>query len=165
MKTSINISGQPVELNSSAGWLFVYREQFGHDILPDLLPLLEAALDAIINSLQGVEDTTELDTGKLLQSLDEDTIQRILISLSGLEVTTLLNIVWSLAKNADDDIDAPRKWINSFDNFPLDVITPQVFTLIVESSISSKKAKALLAKTKKKKSTSTDSSSPDSTGA
>lgn len=42
MKRTFDFEGIPVELNSSMGWFLIYREQFGHDILPDLMPAIDA---------------------------------------------------------------------------------------------------------------------------
>lgn len=137
MIKTIMIEDQPLEINSSLGWLFCYREQFGHDILPDLLPLLEAAVNAI-NDVYG-------DEADIMDKLDEDVISKIIVSLSSLEVLTVCNILWAMAKNAGEK-KTPQEWLNSFDVFPLDTITPQLFWAIVYSSASSKNLQSLINK-------------------
>ena len=139
MIKTINIEGQPVEINSSLGWLFCYREQFGHDILPDLLPLLDAALSALAEIYDGDEDIN------IFEKLDEETVNRIIVALSSLEVLTVANILWAMAKNAGET-KRPEEWLNDFDVFPLDTVVPEMVKAIVNSSLSSKNSKRLLEK-------------------
>ena len=77
-----------------------------------------------------------------------------------------INITWALAKNADDSIPEPKIWVKQFDEFPVDVVGPEVVKLIFKGMVSSKNLKRLdrIAKAvrPKKKSTSTPSRSQDS---
>lgn len=139
MKKTIMIESQPIEINSSLGWLFCYREQFGHDILPDLLPLLDAALGALAEAYDGKDEIN------VFEKLDDDSISRMIVALSTLEAVTVSNILWAMAKNAGETRE-PLEWINSFDVFPMDQIVPELFRTIVESSVSSKNSKSLLEK-------------------
>ena len=86
------------------------------------------------------------------------------IHLGGFEFTDLICITWALAKCADEDIPAPREWVAQFDTFPVDVIAPEVFSLIFKGVVSSKNLKRLedLKKRIQPSSISTQSSSPDS---
>ncbi len=130
---------QSVTLNSAAGWFLVYREQFGRDILPDIMPMIEGILTAGINALKNVEGS------KLtIEAVDNEVLMDFFINVSGLEFVTIMQIVWAMAKTADDDIDPPEKWFNQFDVFPFDLIVPKVFRLIIDSSVSAKNAKRLL---------------------
>ena len=70
MKKTILIEDQPIEINSSLGWLFCYREQFGHDILPDLLPLLDAALGALANMYEELCGEAEWQVTRSSNSLE-----------------------------------------------------------------------------------------------
>lgn len=149
MIKSIKINAnQSIELNSSMGWFLVYRETFGHDILPDIMPLLESGLTMAVNLLQGIginkDNSVDVTTGKIISTIDDNLINDLFINLSGLELTTVLQIVWAMAKNADDGLPPLREWLNQFDVFPLDVIAPKVIRLILESTASAKNAKRLL---------------------
>lgn len=143
MIKTITIGDQSVELNSSAGWLYVYKERFGHDILPDLMPVIESVLEMSVRILGNIEGD-EIDIANVIGSLDSDILSDIIINLAGAEVTTLLNIFWALAKKADKTIEGPEDFFDRFEVFPFDEIVPDVFRMIVESSISSKNAKSLL---------------------
>ena len=139
MIKKVNISkGQSIELSSSLGWLLIYREQFGRDILPDIMPLIESGLTAAIKVLQNGK------TENLIDNFDDDILTDIFINLSGIEFTTVLNIIWAMAKKANHDIDAPEDYFDQFETIPLDVIIPVVVKMIINSMVSSKNAKRLL---------------------
>ena len=150
MITRLEIEGKPVELNSSAGWLYVYRNQFGRDILPDIMPMIESLLTLAIDFMKHSEDG-EITFEKLIEFADDDKLDDIYARLSGMETVTLLGIFWVLAKNADRSIGQPEEYFNEFEILPLDEIIPAVFRLIIESSISSKNSQSLLNSLKIKK--------------
>lgn len=141
MKKAIMIGDQSVELNSSAGWFYDYREQFGHDILPDLLPILDGLLGSLAELGGDVEELVLTE-----EVLTDEIVDKIIDALATAEVTTIFNITWAMAHNADDKIASPKEWVNSFDNFPVDEIVPQIIRMTLESSVSSKNVKSLLQK-------------------
>ena len=114
-----------IKINTSWNWAYIYQEYFGHDIIPDLVPAIDAFLKMFTEIMNGSE-------------VDEEGVD-----LYGLEVTTMTNIIWALAKNADDDIPDVREWLDSYDKFPLDIIVPQVVEALADSMISTKKAELL----------------------
>ncbi|MFA6816537.1 MAG: hypothetical protein WCS73_09620 [Lentisphaeria bacterium] len=148
MRKKIEIDdNHSIELNSSMGWLFIYREQFGRDILPDLLPALETILELLKSC---VKDISADGTGTIdFSAIDDDTISSAIIALSGAEIVTVLNIAWAMAKNADKSTGTPEEWADQFDCFPLDLILPEIMKIVISSSISSKNAKRLLTLTAK----------------
>lgn len=144
MIKEINISeNEKIKLNASLGWILRYRAQFGHDILPDLLPMLESGLVLVGGAM---DESGELEWRKLL---DSDTVSSSMISFAGAEFTTALNIIWAMAKNADESIPAPFDWANQFENFPLDKIIPEVLDAVISTVVSEKNRKRL-GKLKKK---------------
>lgn len=144
MIKEINISeNEKIKLNASLGWVLRYRAQFGHDILPDLLPMLESGLVLVGEAM---DESGELEWRKLL---DFDTVSSAMISFAGAEFTTALNIIWAMAKNADDSIQAPFEWANQFENFPLDQIVPEVLDAVISTVVSEKNRKRLGALKKK----------------
>lgn len=145
-------NNQSIELNGSMGWFLVYRETFGRDILPDIMPLLESGLTMAINILQsvGVDNDGNMKGGwpELVESIDDGVLADLFINMSGLEASTILQIIWALAKNANEDTPPLKAFLNEFDVFPFDVIVPKVIRLIINSTVSSKNAKRLTALTK-----------------
>lgn len=146
----LEIEGKPVELNSSAGWLYVYRNQFGRDILPDIMPMIESLLTLALDFMKN-SNADEIGFEEMIEFADEDRMDDVFARLSGLETTTLLGIFWALAKNADRSIGQPEDYFNEFEILPLDEIVPAVIRLIIESSISSKNSQSLLNRLKSKK--------------
>jgi len=142
MIKTIEFEGQKVELNTSAGWLFVYRNRFGHDIFPDLMPIIESIVGAIATMLENGEAEVTPDGIKNL--MNDDTITDAFIKLAGMEITTVYQVLWAMAYNADKSIGGPEDFFNGFEKFPLDVVIPELFTAIVESSVSSKNGERLL---------------------
>ena len=166
MIKTILIDDRSVEVNTSAGWFYKYREQFGHDILPDLMPLLESVLNATASILK--ESAGGLNSENMLKMMDNDALVDAFIKMAGMEILTMYNIFWAMAKNNDAAIPRPEEYFNSFETFPMDDILPFMFEGIVESSISSKNAKSLLEKIRKlrreNRSALTESQSQESTG-
>lgn len=124
-----------IELSNNIGWAMEYREQFGHDIIPDLLP----AVSAIV-FLLGEIDAKHFDFKKI----DKDVIQDALINLAGLQFVDFINLCWAMAKTADDKTPMPKKWVKLFDDgFFIDTVAPEVFGLLVEGLISTKNLQSL----------------------
>lgn len=117
-----------VELDSSAGWIFLYREQFGKDILPDLLAYIGAIAEAVADI--GEKDISEV-------------VDNAVVSLSAGELTSLLSVVWAMAKNADDTIPGPVEFWKQFDRIAWDEIGPGIFWQLLESNLSKKKIQAM----------------------
>lgn len=151
MIRTINIEGQKADINSSAGWLYVYRNQFGHDILPDLMPVIESVIGAIASVLE--ESGGVFNEKTLAKAMNNDALVDAFIKMAGMQVLTIFNIFWAMAKNADGTIPGPEDYFNSFDRFPVDEIVPELFYAIVDSSVSSKNATRLLQRIKNVKET------------
>lgn len=138
MEKTVQIGNKEVRLNNNIGWAIDYRDQFGQDIIPTLLPMVAAALDLIKGLLEEVEDTNNLEWRDILKLIDGDTLFDALIHLGGLEFRDFINITWAMAKCADDSIPEPRTWVKEFEVFPIDELAPTVFDLIFKGVVSSK---------------------------
>ena len=147
MRKTIDIEGTPVELNSSAGWLYIYRTEFGRDILPDIMPMIEGLLTVLIEFMKQSDDG-EITADALISFADDNVISDLAATLSGLETTTILNIFWAMAKNADKTIPAPFEFFSELECVALDVMLPEMFELVIKSSVSSKNSMSLLEKFK-----------------
>lgn len=164
MEKTIKIGKKSVRLNNNVSWAIVYRDQFGRDIIPTIMPLFAAALDIISGIINETGKTDDIELTDLAKLADGDSLLNAAIHLGGFEFTDLICITWALAKCADEDIPAPREWIEQFETFPVDVVAPEVFSLIFKGVVSSKNLKRLedLKKRIQPTSISTQSSSPDS---
>lgn len=164
MEKIIKIGKKSVKLNNRVSWAIVYRDQFGRDIIPTIMPLFASALDIISGIINETGKTDDIELTDLAKLADGDSLLNAAIHLGGFEFTDLICITWALAKCADEDIPAPREWIEQFETFPVDVVAPEVFSLIFKGVVSSKNLKRLedLKKRIQPTLTSTQSSSPDS---
>ena len=114
MEKVLTISGRDVPFKSTGAFLLRYKAQFGRDALGVLLKM-EKVMAPLID-------------GK------DDTFER-------LDLTPFLEIIWTLAKTADSKIPPPMEWLDSFEEFPLAEIIPELQDLIyatIKSSVKSK---------------------------
>lgn len=136
MEKVIKIGSNEVRLSNNVAWVMEYRDQFGKDILPAIMPLITTVSEGISTVL------SEAGTDITIESLSEAVNGRamdVLLPLYQAEfVDLVINVTWAMAKAADEDIDPPKKWVRQFDTFPLDVVGPAIFELVVKGFVSSK---------------------------
>lgn len=139
MIKTIVIDGKEVQFKASASFPLVYKANFNTDILTIILPLVSEILD-------GLGDEAIVD-GKIV--VTPSALSGMLENVYSLEYVDILNLLWTLAKCADETIPEPIKWFDGFDEFPIFDIGKEVFPMLFESLISKKKL-GNLAATKKK---------------
>ena len=142
-----------------------YRDQFGKDIVPALMPILASLMEGVstIISESGSNEVTMADIADAVQGRSMD----VLLPMFQVEfVDTIINVTWAMAKAADENIEPPKRWVRQFEEFPLDVVVPAVYELVLKGFVSSKNLKRLKKISASLKnlqpSHSTTSSSPDS---
>lgn len=167
MIKTVKFGKQDVALDNNIGWTIIYRDQFGQDIIPSIMPVFASAMDIISGLAKETEgEGEEISLKEILKVTDGDALINAIIHLGGFEFVDFLHITWALAKNADDSIPEPKIWIRQFDEFPVDVVGPEVVKLIFKGMVSSKNQKWLNRAAKavqpKKRSTSTPSCSQES---
>jgi len=124
-------------LDNNIGWMLAYREQFGRDIVPALVPVLNAGIDIAFGVIQAMNPGEKAGI-ETLKAVDPDALHDAILQASAIEAVDLINITWALAKAADDDIREPKEWVKQFEGFPLDVVGGAVFDLVFKSMISTK---------------------------
>lgn len=135
-------SKHSIRLSNNVGWMMEYRDQMGHDIVPDLIPLLNGAIDIAVE-VSKASKTAGTSAMEILAAIGTDKLQDALLDLSGLEAVDLINITWAMAKAADEELPEPREWVREFETFPLDIIVPAVVELLFSCMVSSKNLKRL----------------------
>lgn len=138
MENTIKIGDKSVRLSNNIGWTIEYRNQFGRDIVPAIMPGIASILDIMTGVVNETGKIRDIEISDIFGALSGDTITDALIHMSGLEFVDFLNITWAMAKAADESIPDPREWVRDFDNFPIDVIAPVVFEMAVKGMTSSK---------------------------
>lgn len=143
MESIIKIGDKDVKVNNRAGWTMTYRDQFGHDIVPTLMPLFAGALDVISGLIKETGKTDNIEFEDILAIADGDALINAFIHLSGFEFVEFLNITWAMAKEADESIPEPNTWIREFEEFPIDVVVPEIVKLAFKGMCSSKNLERL----------------------
>ena len=166
MEKIVKIGKQEVRLNNNMAWTMEYRDQFGKDILPAIMPLLASMIEGVSAVMAEASDTGEMTTSSIAEALEGRSMDILLPMFQAEFVDLVINVTWAMAKAADENIEPPKKWIRQFDSFPVDVVGPAVFDMVLKGFVSSKNLKRLKKISESLKtlqpSHSTTSSSPDS---
>lgn len=141
MEKTIKLGKTSIKLSNSVEWLLIYREQFDRDILQNLIPVANMAVEVAASLMKatGGKAIEKENVAELLQIVDVADIQSAFYSLASLEFADIINIVWAMAKAANDEIDTPREWAKSLDAFPLDVVIPTIFDMNAQMLLTTKK--------------------------
>jgi len=113
MEKVLTIDGRQVKFKSTGAFLLRYKAQFGRDALQDIFRL-QSSID---------------DKGNIAD-------------VSALDLEVIYNLVWTLAKTADPTIPPPLEWLDTFSEFLLVEIVPEVVDMIfntLSSTVQSKK--------------------------
>ena len=166
MEKIIKIGKQEVRLNNNVAWTMEYRDQFGKDILPAVMPLLTSMIEGVSAVVAESTEGERMTAESIAEALQGRTLDFMLPMYQAEFVDLVVNVTWAMAKAADESIDPPKKWVRQFEEFPLDVVGPAVFDLVLKGFVSSKNLKRLKKMGESLKnlqpSHSTTSSSPDS---
>ena len=166
MEKIVKIGKQEVRLNNNMAWTMEYRDQFGKDILPAIMPLLASMIEGVSTVMAEASDAGEFSTSSIAEALEGRSMDILLPMFQAEFVDLVINVTWAMAKAADENIEPPKRWVRQFDSFPLDVVGPIIFDMVLKGFVSSKNLKRLKKiseslKTLQPKSHSTTSSSPD----
>lgn len=142
MEKIIKIGKTDVRLSNSVAWTMEYRDQFGKDIVPALMPMLMTLFEGIAAVIGEKEEITLPDVSSALGSL-QGRSQEILLPLFQLEFVDVINITWAMAKAANRDIKPPKEWARDFESFPVDVVVPVIYEMNLKGFVSSKNQKRL----------------------
>ena len=166
MEKIVKIGKQEVRLNNNVAWTMEYRDQFGKDILPAIMPLLASMIEGVSTVVAEANEAGEMTTSSIAEAIEGRTMDVLLPMFQAEFVDLVINVTWAMAKTADESIDPPKRWVRQFDSFPVDVVGPVVFDMVLKGFVSSKNLKRLKKIGESLKtlqpSHSTTSSSPDS---
>lgn len=141
MEKIIKIGKQEVRLNNNVAWTMEYRDQFGKDIVPVVMPLLASMIEGVSTIVAEAGDEVNIST--IAEALQSRAIDVVLPMFQAEFVDLVVNVTWAMAKAADEDIAPPKQWVRQFDTFPLDVVGPAVFDMVLKGFVSSKNLKRL----------------------
>ena len=167
MEKIVKIGKQEVRLNNNMAWTMEYRDQFGKDILPAVMPLLASMIEGVSTVMAEASETGELTTASIAEAIEGRSMDILLPMFQAEFVDLVINVTWAMAKTADENIEPPKRWIKQFDSFPIDIVGPVILDMVLKGFVSSKNLKRLKKigeslKTLQPTSHSTTSSLPDS---
>lgn len=137
MEKIINIGDKEVRLNNNVAWTMEYRDQFGKDIVPALMPVLATMIEGV-SSIIAEAGADKIEMESLATALEGRSME-ILLPLFQVEfVDIIINVTWAMAKAADETIAPPKRWVRQFETFPLDIVVPAVYELVFMGFVSSK---------------------------
>jgi trimethylamine:corrinoid methyltransferase-like protein len=135
MEKMIEIGGKKVGFKATGGLPYRYKTQFNREVLSDLMEYEKC-----------VSERTKLQikSGKKINSDDFD--------MTKLNIETLYNVLWTMAKTYDNSIPPPLDWLDSFEVFPVFDIWSQVQDIFYENlKIDRKNAPAAANQNRQKK--------------
>ena len=141
MEKIIKIGDKEVRLNNSVAWTMEYRDQFGKDIVPVLIPVIASMVEGVSTVMS--ESENELSVSEIAGSLQGRALDVLLPMFQVEFVDVVIGVTWAMAKAADENIDPPKRWVRQFEEFPLDVIVPAVYELVIKGFVSSKNRERL----------------------
>ena len=140
MEKLVKIGKTEVKLSNNVAWTMEYRDQFGKDIVPALMPLLASFIEGVSSIVQ---NTDTVDMKSIAEAFEGRSMEILLPMFQTEFVDVIVNVTWAMAKAADENIDPPKKWVRQFDTFPLDIVLPAVYDLVLKGFVSSKNLKRL----------------------
>ena len=140
MEKIVKIGNTEVRLDNSVAWTMEYKDQFGKDILPVIMPFVTSALEGIATV---AADADELTMRGIAESLEGRAMDVLLPMFQADFVDLVVNVAWAMAKAADESIEPPKQWVRQFDSFPLDEIVPEIFGMAFKGFASSKNLERL----------------------
>ena len=145
MEKTIQIGETSVRLSNNVAWAMEYKGQFNRDPLEALLPLITAAIEAVATVMSdgGVKQGEKITASDVALAIEGRAMEITMPLMQLGLVDAVVNVMWAMAKAADDNIVSPKEWVKQFDSFPLDVIIPEVSSLLMSGFASSKNLERL----------------------
>ena len=138
MEKIIKIGEKDVRLNNNIGWVMEYRDQFGKDILPVIMPFITSIIESVSTVIADADNNGEITTTTIAEALSGRSLDVVLPLYQADFVDLVINVIWAMAKTADDTIEPPKKWVRQFEGFYLDEILPDVLDMVLRGFVSSK---------------------------
>lgn len=137
MLKTITIGDKGVTFAMYVPFILHYKNQFGKDPIQQFLPVIADVVDAL-------DDFGLFGGDNALEKYDENfEARRIVECFYGLELTDILNLLWAMAKSADNKIKEPMIWYEQFEEFPIYDILEELMPDFIQSLISKKKFKKM----------------------
>lgn len=147
--------GLELTMTNDSLWMEEYRDQFGQDILPVIMPLILSLSSSISALAEEAGDLNKIDQDAVVRVLGSESMLDIGIRLAQLELTDVHRIMWAMTKAYDENIPDLRAWLRELagpehESLPIvDVCIPAIAELAVKGVITEKNWERLTADLKK----------------
>ena len=95
MEKVIKIGKQEVKLNNNVAWTMEYRDQFGKDILPVIMPFMASMIEGVSTI---AADAGELTLANIAEALEGRSMDVLLPMFQAEFVDLVVNVTWAMAK-------------------------------------------------------------------
>lgn len=104
MEKTVIIDGKQVRFKATGGLGYRYKAQFGRELIQDLIAIEQATLT--------------VDATKLLGKKSKEARElAVAYAMTGQALEMIYNVLWCMAKAADETIPDPQTWLDSFETF------------------------------------------------
>ncbi len=104
MEKTVTIDGRPVRFKATGGLSYRYKAQFGREVIQDLIAIEQATMSI----------PTATTAGKKAKEARE---LAAAYEMTGQALEMIYNVLWCMAKTADETIPDPQAWLDSFETF------------------------------------------------
>lgn len=151
VKTITLREGMDITLANDSLWIEEYRDQFGQDILPTIMPFILSVGSSISALAEEAGGLDEIDQDAFIRMLGSESLLDIGLRLAAFEFRDIMRIMWAMAKAYDENIEDPKAWQRKLagpdhESLPImDVVVPALAELVVKGVVSSKNWERLTA--------------------
>jgi hypothetical protein len=132
-------NGNSFTVDAALSWMIIFRNEFGKDPVEIIAPALQS-LSVFYKNL----------SGQYIESEEATEIDMLTETLYEFGAADLLCMIWALAKNADENIPPVDEWYKQMKTFDLQSVTEEIIEIMILSTTTRKKARALIALVKAK---------------
>lgn len=116
MEKVLTINSKEIKMKSTAGTLMRYRNNFGRDLIKDMVHLQDKL--------------KKVNGGEQFEIVDLDMFEKI---------------AWCMAKTADNTIPDIEHWLDNFETFDIMKVLPEIMQLLVDNLQQENESKKKLA--------------------
>ena len=136
MKKTVKVNEDTkITIDTALSWIYIYKNQFGTDAMLLFTNFIRRALPLLDDLLVADGNIKKVDKSLLTY----DFYDKLVDVIESTDISDILNILWSLCKNADDTVAEPEKFFKSLGDIATDEVVKEVVPAVVQSCLSKKK--------------------------
>ena len=96
MEKVIKIGKQEVRLNNNVAWTMEYRDQFGKDIGPALMPVIASMIEGV-STIVAETGKSEISVSDIADAIQGRAMEVLLPMFQVESVEVVINVTWAMA--------------------------------------------------------------------